>query len=74
MPPTIIFHGTGDTVTPFPGASAFHAAMHAAGNHCELKVNEGGEHGYLVRDQNLYYEMLHNTEAFLTSLKLLSVK
>src|SRR5690606_23741342 len=36
VPATLIFHGTGDTVTPFAGAEAFQAAMHKAGNRCEL--------------------------------------
>ncbi|MDZ4199661.1 MAG: alpha/beta hydrolase, partial [Kiritimatiellia bacterium] len=38
-PPTLLFHGTGDTVTPFPGARAFRDAMIRAGNECELVVN-----------------------------------
>jgi acetyl esterase len=71
VPPTIIFHGTGDTVTPFKGAQAFRDAMLKAGNRCELVVNEGGVHGYLMRDRALYEETLRKTEAFLTSLKLL---
>jgi acetyl esterase len=68
VPPTIIFHGTGDTVTPFKGAQAFRDAMLKAGNRCELVVNEGGAHGYLMRDRASYEETLHKTEAFLASL------
>jgi len=70
-PPTIIFHGTADTVTPFKGAQAFHEAMLKAGNHCELDVNEGGKHGYLMFDRALYEDTLRKTEAFLARLKLL---
>jgi acetyl esterase len=51
LPPTLTFHGTGDTVTPFDGAKAFHEAMLKAGNRSELDVNEGGAHGYLKLDQ-----------------------
>ena len=54
LPPTLIFHGTGDTVTPFAGAKAFHNAMLKAGNRCELDINEGGVHGYLMRKKELF--------------------
>ncbi len=68
LPPTIVFHGTGDTVTPFKGAKAFHEAMVAAGNRCELVVNEGGKHGYLMNDPEIYNVTMKRTEEFLTSL------
>ncbi len=68
LPPTIVFHGTGDTVTPFAGAQAFHDAMRKAGNRCELVVTEGAAHGYLMRDGALYDQTLRQTEAFLASL------
>lgn len=71
LPPTLIFHGTGDTVTPFTGAKAFHEAMLKAGNHCELDVNEGGAHGYLMRDKALFDDTMKKTDAFLKSLGLL---
>jgi len=68
LPPTIVFHGTGDTVTPFAGAQAFHDAMRQAGNRCELVVTEGAAHGYLMRDRAQYEQALRQTEAFLASL------
>jgi acetyl esterase len=68
LPPTLIFHGTGDTVTPFAGARAFHEAMVKAGNRCDLDVNEGGEHGYLMRDRGLLEATLGRTESFLMSV------
>lgn len=71
VPPTILFHGTGDTVTPFKGAKAFHEAMLRAGNRCELDINEGGRHGYLIFDRALYEDTLRKTEDFLAKLKLL---
>jgi acetyl esterase len=71
-PPTLIFHGTGDTTTPFKGAKAFHEAMLKAGNRCELDVHEGGAHGYLMRTRELYGDTLRKTEAFLASLGLLT--
>ncbi|HSH95485.1 MAG TPA: alpha/beta hydrolase [Roseimicrobium sp.] len=73
-PPAILFHGTGDKTTPFKGAKAFHEAMLASGNRCELVVNEGGIHGYLMFDEALYKETLQKSDAFLTSLGLLPVK
>lgn len=71
LPPTIIFHGTGDTITPFAGAKAFHEAMLKAGNRCELDINEGGAHGYLMRSKALHDDTLQKTDVFLKSLGLL---
>lgn len=71
LPPTIVFHGTGDTVTPFAGAKRFEEEMKKAGNRCELVVNEGGVHGYFLYDQTLYDDAVHRMDAFLVSLKLL---
>jgi acetyl esterase/lipase len=68
VPPTIIFHGTGDTVTPFKGAQAFHDAMLAAGNRCELVPTARAAHGYLMREKKLYDEAVERTEAFLEEL------
>ncbi len=72
LPPTITFHGTGDTVTPFNGVKAFHDAMLKGGNRSELVVNDGGAHGYLMRTQPLYDECLAKTDAFLASLGMVS--
>lgn len=72
VPPTLIFHGTGDTTTPFKGAQAFRDAMLQAGNRCEVDVNEGGVHGYLMRTRELYEDTMRKTEAFLVSVALLS--
>ncbi|MBL9156003.1 MAG: alpha/beta hydrolase [Verrucomicrobiales bacterium] len=71
LPPTLTFHGTGDTVTPFAGAKAFHEAMLAAGNKSALDVNEGGKHGYLMFEESLYEDTLTKAAAFLTQQKIL---
>jgi dipeptidyl aminopeptidase/acylaminoacyl peptidase len=71
LPPTLTFHGTGDTVTPFAGAKTFHEAMLKAGNRSELDMNEGGAHGYLMRDAALLDDTLRKTDAFLKSLGLM---
>lgn len=71
LPPTIVFHGTADTVTPFKGAEQFHHAMKAAGNCCELVVHPGGVHGYFMFNRELFNETMTKTEQFLASLGLL---
>ncbi len=70
-PPTLILHGTADTTTPFKGAQAFDAAMHKAGNRCELIAHEGGKHGYLLAKPELFMQAMEQTDKFLQSLKLL---
>ncbi|MBT5018676.1 MAG: alpha/beta hydrolase [Planctomicrobium sp.] len=71
VPPTLIFHGTGDTVTPFPGAQRFQDLMLSAGNHCELIPHPGGQHGYLIFDLKLYEAGLKRMEKFLREQKML---
>lgn len=71
VPPTLILHGTGDTVTPFKGAQAFHDAMLRAGNRCELVPTEGATHGYLMREQAPFEEAVRRTDGFLASLEYL---
>lgn len=68
LPPTLTFHGTGDTTTPFAGAKSFHEQMLAAGNRSEQVVNEGGVHGYLMREKQLYEETIAKSGAFLGEL------
>lgn len=67
LPPTLTFHGTGDTVTPFAGAKAFHEAMLAAGNTSKLVIEDKAAHGYLMRTQALYEATLAKSDAFLTT-------
>ncbi len=71
MPPTLVFHGTGDKVCPFIGAQRFHEAMQKAGNHCELVVYENGVHGYFLDDLILFEQVLAKTDDFLASLHFL---
>lgn len=68
LPPTITFHGTGDTVTPFIGAKTFHESMLKAGNKSELVINAGGTHGYLMRDMKLLMDTFARSDAFLAEL------
>lgn len=73
LPPTITFHGTGDKVTPYAGARAFHEAMLEKGNRSLLITHEGGAHGYLMFDASLYEETMTKSDAFLRELGLLPV-
>jgi acetyl esterase/lipase len=72
LPPTLVLHGTGDTVTPFAGAVAFRDAMLAAGNRCQLDSHPNGRHGYLMFDRQLYLDTQQKTDQFLASLGLLA--
>ncbi len=74
LPPTITFHGTGDTTTPFKGAEVFHAAMLAAGNRSVLDVHPGGIHGYILYEKPLYEETLGKIERFLREVRMWPVR
>ncbi len=45
-PPTITFHGKGDTTVPYWTAEAFDEAMNKAGNKSVLKGYDGQQHGF----------------------------
>ena len=65
LPPTLVLHGVRDTITPVAGAKAFADAMTKAGNHCELILNERGNHSYMMRTQPLFDEAMQQTTDFL---------
>lgn len=71
LPPTIVFQGTGDTVTPYRGAVEFWNRMQSDGNKCELITQQGGRHGYMIFDMELYEREMNRTEQFLREVKLL---
>lgn len=70
LPPTLVFHGTGDTTTPFKGAQLFHDEMRQAGNRVQLDVNQGGGHGYVLVERAIYEDTLAKTEKFLREVKM----
>lgn len=74
LPPTLVFHGTGDTTTPFAGAQLFHDEMRKAGNRVELDVHPGGVHGYLLMERAIFEDTLAKTERFLRSVQLWPAK
>lgn len=67
MPPTILFHGTGDTTCPFKGAELFQAAMLKAGNSSELVRVEGAQHTYMFKDAALREKTIREVDAFLAA-------
>ena len=71
LPPTLLLHGTGDNLTPFAGAKRFTQEMLKAGNDCQLIPFEGGRHGYLIFDLDLFDQAMDQTEAFLSELEML---
>jgi acetyl esterase/lipase len=46
MPPTLVFHATGDTTVPYSNSVAFQEKMKSSGNRCELVTFEGLGHSY----------------------------
>jgi acetyl esterase len=71
LPPTIIFHGTADRVTPYAGATRFHQRMKQADNWCELVSHDGGRHGYFIFDLKLYAEAMEQTQSFLETHRMI---
>jgi acetyl esterase len=72
LPPTLHFHGTADTVTPYAGAAEFHRRMEKSGNVCELVSHEGGVHGHLIFDLKLFESSMKRTREFLATHRFLS--
>ncbi|WP_166647225.1 exo-alpha-sialidase [Prosthecobacter fusiformis] len=68
LPPTLLFHGTGDTTTPIKGARVFDAAMRKAGNRIEFIAPEGAIHTYMFKDARLHAETLQQMDAFIATL------
>lgn len=70
-PPTIIFHGQGDTTVPIVTAEIFRDRMKEAGNRCELIAYEGQPHGFFNfgRNENRFaFATLKAADEFLASL------
>jgi acetyl esterase len=50
LPPTVVLHGSADTVVPVQQAKDFQARMQAAGNRCEAVIYEGVSHAFVLLD------------------------
>ena len=68
MPPTLIFHGTGDAVTPYPGAKKFFDASQQLGNQIQLITHPGGRHGYIIFAPQEFRTAIEEMERFLQPL------
>lgn len=74
LPPALIFHGTGDDVTPYVGAKRFHDLSTEAGNTSTLITHPAGRHGYLIFDPDEYAQALSQMNDFLVQQQLLPSK
>jgi acetyl esterase/lipase len=65
LPPTLICHGTEDTVTPYVGAARFVELSKAAGNDCRIFTFEGGRHGWFIFNLDHYAALLRVMDDYL---------
>ncbi len=68
LPPTLLFHGDGDTTTPILGARVFVEAMQKAGNRIEFVSSAGAIHTYMFKDPALHAETLQKMDSFFAGL------
>jgi acetyl esterase/lipase len=71
VPPTIIFNGTADELTPYPYADLFCEKSRSVGNECALVGYEGQGHGF---DNLSLEDALQRTDAFFVALGWLSAE
>ncbi|ANQ51420.1 alpha/beta hydrolase [Flammeovirga sp. MY04] len=70
-PPTIILIGDNDHLIPVTTVEYYQHIMEKVGSRCDLKVYEGGKHGffnYSKKDKTFYKRTLKDTDDFLESL------
>ena len=73
-PPTLIFHGSGDTTVPIEQAQRFCAAMTNTGNACRLMSFDGMEHGFFNQGRHgnrPYVATVQAADQFLIDLGIL---
>jgi acetyl esterase len=71
LPPTIIFHGTGDKTVPFISVEMFTKKMHELGNKCTLVAYQGSPHGFFnygINSNAVFVDTVHKMDEFLVSL------
>lgn len=68
LPPTLLFHGDGDTTTPVKGAIIFADEMRRAGNRIEFLSPPGAIHTYMFKDAALHEETKQKMDAFFAEL------
>ena len=79
MPPTIVFHATGDTTVPYANSVAFRDKLVDSGNRCELVTFEGLGHSYNsskfgAEGKAADKKTREDVAVFLTSLGLIEAK
>ncbi|MCP4786331.1 MAG: alpha/beta hydrolase [Fuerstiella sp.] len=72
LPPMLICHSTGDTVTPYVGAARFVELSKAAGNDCQMFTFEGGRHGWFIFNLDHYAAVLRVMDDYLKEQNFLS--
>jgi acetyl esterase len=69
LPPTLVYHGTGDKIVPFYNSAAFCAKMQEMGNECTLVTYSRRGHGFFnkgkTKNDTDYIDTLKRTESFL---------
>lgn len=68
LPPTLLFHGDGDTTTPIKGANIFAEEMRKAGNRIEFVSPPGAIHTYMFKDAALHEQTKQKMDAFFAEL------
>ncbi len=72
LPPMLICHSTGDTVTPYVGAARFVELSKAAGNDCQIFTFEGGRHGWFIFNLDHYAALLRVIDDYLKKQNFIS--
>ena len=67
LPPTIIFQGSADTVTPLSGVRRFCDAMKSAGNRCDLHVYDELGHLFGREHPEAREDAMQKADRFLVS-------
>lgn len=65
MPPCLIFHGTGDTITPYAGVLEFGKKTVALGNTCDLIITPNAQHTWFRHNISAFDEIMAQTFTFL---------
>lgn len=71
LPPTIIFHGTGDKTVPFESVELFTDEMHEFDNSCTLHAYKGEPHGFFnygKKSNGAFIDTVNKMDNFLVSI------
>lgn len=71
LPPTVIFHGTGDKTVPFESVELFTGKMHEFDNSCTLVAYKGEPHGFFnygKKSNGAFIDTVNKMDKFLVSI------